>query len=59
MSRFFGKILPGGWRFFQKPEGPDLDITGRGITFFIGLIYSTHTTALFFLKGVKQNVVKR
>jgi hypothetical protein len=24
-SRFFGKILPVGWRFFQKPVGLDLD----------------------------------
>ena len=27
-ARFFGKILPGAsaevWRFFRKPEGPDL-----------------------------------
>jgi len=41
----------GEWRFFQKPGGPDLDIPGRGITFFIGFIYSSHTTTLFFILG--------
>jgi len=23
-ARFFDEILPEGWRFLQKPEGPDL-----------------------------------
>ena len=44
----------GEWRFFQKPGGPDLDIPGRGITFFIGFIYSSHTTAFFFFKGESE-----
>ena len=26
LTRFLGKILPAGWRFFSKPEGLDLDI---------------------------------
>jgi len=26
LTRFLGKILPVGWRFFSKPEGLDLDI---------------------------------
>jgi hypothetical protein len=25
VSRFLGKILPAGWRFFSKPVGLDLD----------------------------------
>ena len=29
VSRFFGKILPAGWRFWQKPVGPDLFSTQR------------------------------
>tara|TARA_Y100000588_G_C13309529_1_gene525064 strand:+ start:133 stop:381 length:249 start_codon:yes stop_codon:yes gene_type:complete len=29
-SRFFGKIQPKGWRFYQKPAGLDLDGSEEG-----------------------------
>jgi hypothetical protein len=54
VSRFFGKILPEarGWRFFQKPAGLDLDEPGRGIIFFIGLIY--FVAPLFIILGTVE-----
>jgi hypothetical protein len=30
LSRFLGKILPEGWRFYPKPAGLDLESRERG-----------------------------